>query len=325
MDGTRIAFSNLLNAEKVGDVMRYRIRQGLVPFWLALIAVPAVLHPVTVSADSRSAEPRMVKYNPNPVTGTSPAALAHGSALVLSAPPRDSAEQGQQIFGPIAEYLSRVLGRPVVYRYSATWGGYQADMQRGAYDIVFDGPHFVSWRIQKAGHNALVKLPGEFVYTAVVRKENTRATQLKDMSGHTVCAHAPPNLGTLVLLNVFDNPLRQPVIVTHDGYKEIYDGLMKGSCEIAMLPLPYLEKIEHGERRTRIVFRTTAMPQQAFSAGPHVNAVEQQKIVSALLSPAAALALVEFRKVYGTGRNLEPANNNEYANLAVYLRDQWGF
>jgi len=297
-----------------------RVRQGLASFWVALIMVPAGMHPVAASADTQ-----MVKYNPHPATGTSPALLAHGNALVLSAPPRDSAEQGQQIFGPIAEYLSRVLGRPVVYRYSATWGGYQADMQRGAYDIVFDGPHFVSWRIQKAGHNALVKLPGEFVYTAVVRKENTRALQLKDMSGHTVCAHAPPNLGTLVLLNVFDNPLRQPVIVTHDGYQDIYEGLMKGSCEIAMLPLPYLEKIEHGERRTRTIFLTPAMPQQAFSAGPNVNAVEQQKIVSALLSPAAVPALVNFRKVYGTGRNLVPANNNEYANLAVYLRDQWGF
>lgn len=288
------------------------------------LAVVTLTLPVTPLI-AVSAETQVATYVPAPATSSPAASSMRGNALVLSAPPRDSAEQGEQIFAPIAEFLSNILGRPVVYRYSATWGGYQADMQRGAYDLVFDGPHFVSWRIQHAGHNALVKLPGDFVYTAVVRRDNTRAKPLKEMSGHTVCAHAPPNLGTLVLLNAFDNPLRQPVIVAHDGYQEIYDGLMKGSCEIAMLPLPYLEKLEHGDPRTRIIFRTAAMPQQALTAGPRVTAVEQQKITTALLATNAAPALVNFRKVYGVGSKLIPATNSEYANLAVYLRDQWGF
>lgn len=256
---------------------------------------------------------------------TAPVPLASRSTLVMSAPPRDSEESGHRIFDPIADYLSQVIGRRVVYKHPTTWGGYQADMQAGAYDIVFDGPHFVSWRIKNTGHNALVKIPGDFIYTAVVRKDDAKALQLKQLAGHKVCAHAPPNLGTLIMYNEFDNPLRQPVVIVEKGYKQIYEALLKGECEIAMLPLYELAKYEKDSPQTRVIFRTSAMPQQAFSAGPRVTPAEQAKITEALTSPAAAIPLTEFRHTYGSGHGLVAATDKEYAGLSLYLRDQWGF
>lgn len=254
-----------------------------------------------------------------------PAALASRNTLVLSAPPRDSAENGHRIFDPIADYLSQVIGRRVVYKHPTTWGGYQADMQAGAYDIVFDGPHFVSWRIKNSGHNALVRLPGDFTYTAVVRKDNSKVTQLKQLAGHKICAHAPPNLGTLIMFNEFDNPARQPVVIVEEGYKQIYAALLKGECEAAMLPLYELTKFEQEKPQTRIIFRTGALPQQAFSAGPRVTPAEQAQITEALLSPAAAIPMADFRHTYGSGHGLVATTDKEYAGLALYLRDQWGF
>jgi ABC-type phosphate/phosphonate transport system substrate-binding protein len=266
-----------------------------------------------------------VSFAPRDGQPSLPVAPVPGATLVLSAPPRENAEQGEQIFNPIAEYLSRVIGRPVVFRYSATWGGYQTDMQRGVYDIVFDGPHFVSWRIKNSGHNVLVKLSGDFVVAAVVRSDNKSATSLKAMGGHTVCAHAPPNLGTLILLNEFDNPSRQPNIVVREGFKQIFESVKRGECEVGILPLPYLKKFDPEQKVARILFRTNTIPQQAFSAGPRLSTDEQQRIKEALLSPAAAPALANFHKDYGAGRKLISADNNEYSNQAVYLRDQWGF
>jgi ABC-type phosphate/phosphonate transport system substrate-binding protein len=257
---------------------------------------------------------------------TSPAAtgLAAGAPLVLAAPPRDSTEEGHRIFDPVARYLSTVLGRPVIYKHPTTWGGYQADMQAGAYDIVFDGPHFNSWRVASRGHNVLVKIPGEFVYTAFVRKDNIGFTQLKQLAGRRVCAHAPPNLGTLIMYNEFDNPARQPVLIIEDGYKQIYTALLEGRCDAAMLPLGHLEKFDKEQNKARIIFRTAALPQQAFSAGPRLTAAEQGKIAEALLARDAT-ALAEFRKVYGFQGNFVRATNAEYADLAKYLRDMWGY
>jgi hypothetical protein len=61
-----------------------------------------------------------------------PATLAKD--LVLTSPPRESEEKARQIFLPIADYLTRTLGRPVVYKYSDNWLTYQSEMQKDLYD-----------------------------------------------------------------------------------------------------------------------------------------------------------------------------------------------
>jgi ABC-type phosphate/phosphonate transport system substrate-binding protein len=254
-----------------------------------------------------------------------PALRAAAGELVLSAPPRDSVEDGERRFGPIAEHLSKILGRRVVYRHPGTWGGYQADMQRGVYDIVFDGPHFNGWRVKKLGHNVLAKLPGEFTYVAAVRKDNTRIQNMSQLAGRTFCAHAPPNLGTLIMLNEFDNPSRQPSIIVTDGYNKIYDALLAGKCTAAMLPLKHLAKRDPDGAHTRVVFKNPSMPQQAFSAGPRLSPAEQAKVTEALLSPTNEPAFAKFREAYSLGRSLVRAGNEEYTTLGKYLKDTRGF
>jgi ABC-type phosphate/phosphonate transport system substrate-binding protein len=245
--------------------------------------------------------------------------------LILAAPPRDSDESGHRIFDPVADYLSTVLGRKVVYRHPTTWGGYQADMIAGKYDIVFDGPHFNGWRAAHRQHRVIVRIPGEFVYTAVVPAANKTAQSLKRLAGHKICAHAPPNLGTLIMYSVFDNPVRQPVVITHDGYKQIFQALIEGKCEAAMLPKGYLDKFDPDHVRTRVIYHTEPMPQQAFSVGPRLEPSEQDRIAEALLSPAAAVPLANFNKVYALQRGLVAASNGDYVVLSGYLKDQWGY
>ena len=147
---------------------------------------------------------------------------------MLSAAPREDEATANAIYGPMAELLSKALGKPVVFRHVGNWGMYQGLMQKGAYDIVFDGPHFNSWRADNTSHNVLVKVPGDHVFVVLVRKDNDKIRELKQLAGRTMCAHAPPNLGTLTALNEFDNPSRQPIIVNVDGWKQIYDGMMSG-------------------------------------------------------------------------------------------------
>lgn len=253
-------------------------------------------------------------------------ASATAAPLILAAPPRDSAEEGQRRFGPVADYLSSALGRPVVYRHPTTWGGYQADMQRGAYDIVFDGPHFNGWRVAKLRHNVLVKLPGDFVYTAVVRKDSSPAiSQLKQLAGRRICAHAPPNLGTMIMFKEFDNPARQPVVIETDGYDKIYRALLDGRCDGAMLPLKHVQKHDPNGEHVRIVFKSQPLPQQAVSAGPRLSAAEQARVAEALLSPAAAVPLAKVREAYGLGKSFVAAKSDEYAGLGEYLKDIWGY
>lgn len=300
------------------------LRQWLSFPILALLALASLPVYAAGGAEGTQMKTRLNMASASPGSGLS-SAIQPRNPLILSAPPRDSAAEGHKIFGPIADYLSSVLGRQVVYRHPTTWGGYQADMQAGVYDLVFDGPHFNSWRIDHQKHNVLLRIPGEFVYTAVVRAEHTAITGLKQLAGRKICAHAPPNLGTLIMYDQFDNPSRQPVVIVEEGYEQIYQALLKGKCEAAMLPLGHLLKFEKDQPQTRIVFRSMTMPQQAFSAGPRLTPAEQARIADALQSPAAAVALIDFRKTYGFKGNFIPAGNSEYAGLAKYLKDTWGY
>lgn len=252
--------------------------------------------------------------------------LAKSGELVMSAAPREEAAEAESIYAPIAEYLSRAVGKTVVFKHAGNWGVYQGMMQKGAYDIAFDGPHFNAWRMERSQHNALVKVPGDHVFVVIVKNENERIRELKQLAGRTICAHAPPNLGTLTALNEFDNPARQPIIVNIDGWKEIYGGLMAGKCQAAVLPIKALEKFEKDSgRKSRIVFRGATLPDNAFSAGPRVPLSDQEKIARALMSPEGEKVTAKLREKYAANRTFVAANNKEFAGLSTYLKNEWGY
>lgn len=251
--------------------------------------------------------------------------VPNSSEYIFSAAPRENAEEGKKLYGPVAEYLSQVTGKKIVYRHPGTWGVYQGAMQHGGYDIVFDGPHFNGWRVSKIQHNMLVKIPGEHTFVALVKKDNARIQDIKQLAGYSVCAHAPPNLGTLTLLEQFTNPARQPIILSTDGWKNIYDGLVAGKCAAAVVPLAKLEQFEKNGAKTRIIYRAKVLPDNAFSAGPRLSTEDQAKIVQALLAPEGRQATEALRQKYAAGQNFSQATNEEYASLAEFLRNEWGY
>ncbi len=259
-----------------------------------------------------------------PDSGVPQALAPEADILTLSAPPRDSEEEGRRRFEPLAEYLSKTLGKKVVYRHPGSWGVYQGAMQKGVYDLVFDGPHFNGWRMEKLDYNVLVKAPGDFSQVVVVRKDSTNS-DIKRLAGHKVCAHAPPNLGTLILQGAFDNPARQPLITVVHGYKHIYQALLDGKCEAAVLPKKHLEKFDRERGAMRIVYQSKPLPNQALSAGPRISAEDRGRIAAALLAPEAAAPTARMREVYMGGKPFVATSNSEYAGLAKYLRNEWGY
>jgi hypothetical protein len=252
--------------------------------------------------------------------------LAGSDELVMSAAPREEAADAETLYGPVAEYLSQVTGKKIVFRHAGNWGIYQGLMQKGAYDIVFDGPHFNSWRVDHSQHNVLLKVPGDHVFVVLVKKDDQRIRELKQLAGRSICGHAPPNLGTLTVLNEFSNPARQPIIVNIDGWKNIYQGLLGGKCVAAAIPLKNLEQFEkQGGRQARIIFRGATLPDNALSAGPRVTPAEQEKIARALLTPEGEKATARLREKYAQGKPFINTQNREFAGLGTYLRNEWGY
>ncbi len=254
------------------------------------------------------------------VSPEAPPAVA--DALIFSAPPRESIEESMRIYRPVAEYLSRVLGKPITYQHSGNWGVYRTRMLAGDYDLVFDGPHFNGYRAEKLQHTVIVKADGAFELALFVRGDFAFAS-LPRMAGRTFCTLAPPNLGAMVLFDVFDNPARQPAIVSRDSYEAVYQGVADGHCAGGVMPVAQLEKFDRrGE--TRIVYKTPPLPNQAFSAGPRFSPGDREKIVAALLSSEGRDPLEKLRATYKIS-HFSTANNEQYQGLATYLRNEWGY
>ncbi len=254
-----------------------------------------------------------------------PSAAIAEEEYIFSAPPRETGENETEVYQPIADYLSKATGKKIVYKHSDNWLSYQEEMRKGSYDLVFDGPHFVSWRMAKLQHVPLVKLAGNLAFVVIVRKENDRINEIKALAGRVVCGMAPPNLATLTLYNQFDNPVRQPLVMETQSFTLAYQGMIDGKCVAAVMRDQMFNKLNKDKDAARVIFRSPDVPNQAFSASPRIAAEDQAKITEALLSPKARLQLAQFFSRYSKDKDLIPANNSEFSNLQVLLKDTWGF
>ncbi len=284
-----------------------------------LISIPAA------AEQAGTAKLSTVSYQPanTPSTAaTQPAKVLENNRgdLVFSAPPRGSQQEEVAIYQPIVEHLSKVIGRNVVFQYADNWLSYSKEMTAGKFDIVFDGPAFNGWRIEKLGHTPLIKLPEDFVFVVITKAGNDRIKQIKDLAGRKVCAHAPPNLGTLTLQAQFDNPAREPWIVEVKGWDNSYKALMSDQCVATVLPITNLTKNDKGpQRATKTLYQHKPMPNQAVSVGPRIAPELHAKIAKALLSDEGKRATEKLRAAYA-GKDFVPANRAEYAGLSDLLK-----
>lgn len=244
--------------------------------------------------------------------------------MIFTAPPRENLEKGIHTYGPIASYLSKVLGKNIVYQHPGNWLTYSAEMRKNKYDLVFDGPHFVSWRISKIKHTPIVKIPGGFIFKFVAYQNNKQITKIDDLVGKRVCGHAPPNQGTLRLYNQFKNPMRLPILVPVKGWRNIYSAMITGKCEAAILPEKIYKKVDPKSENSKVLFSSNPVPGQAITASSRFNHQDVIKIRKALLSKQGQLATKNLRKRFASPR-LTAANKQEYEGVSLLLADSYGF
>lgn len=261
---------------------------------------------------------------PDTVVST-PASVAAKTTLVLASPPRETPEEGELIYRPIAEYLSKVTGKRVVYKHPRTWGVYRTEMLNGGYDIVFDGGHFAGYRALMLNHNVVAKVPAPQQFVVIVRK-NENVTDMAELAGETFCSPPQPNQGALVALSQFNNPAEQPVIVPVTGnfWPAVYNGVVDGHCKAGVIVLSNLEKLDK-VGATKIVFKAPPQPNQAFTVGPRISPQDRMRIADALTSSEAAKPTEKLRERFQIGDRLVAATNEEYVALAELLRKEWGF
>lgn len=240
--------------------------------------------------------------------------------LIFSAPPREggvaTGSKSENPYEPIATYLSQKLGQKVTYENPENWFNYQDKVRNDKYDIVFDGPHFISWRIAHTNHEVVARMPGPLDFVLIVKADNNSINTIEDLVAKSFCGIPPPNLGTMVILEKFRNPVRQPIVVgIRGGFPQVYEAFQKGRCQAATLRTNFFAKKLTDEERKhlKVIYKNNGLPNQGFSVGTRISANDREIIRRALLSPEASKPLDLLIKSFGKpDEKLEASSNDEY-------------
>jgi len=210
--------------------------------------------------------------------------------LVLSAPPRENAKQGKDLYEPLAKKISELVGQNVIYKQPKTWAEYANNMRNGQYDIVFDGPQFVAWRQKNLKHEPVASLPGSLQFYVVAKKENSVINTKRDLIGKRICGMPSPHLATDMVFDLFRNPVLQPLIYeVRGGQRKALQAFKEGKCEATILRTTLYKKLPKTEKdQIKIVATTRDLPNQTISVSQrlHNNA---GKIANFLVSKEGAL------------------------------------
>lgn len=253
-----------------------------------------------------------------------PVNAVFSSELILTAPPRESEQAGNAIYQPVARYLSQLFNRKVTYQHPGNWFKYQTNMRKDKYDIIFDGPHFNSWRLAHLNHEVLLKLPGKLEFMVVTNVYNDTLNEGKDLIGKKFCGISPPNLSSLSFLASFKNPVLQPRVKgIKGGMAKVYQAFEQKKCPAAVLRNVFFEKkLTQAKRdKLKVVFKSDSMPNQAISASTRLTSREKNMMAKALSKGAGAKSLKGIVKRF-SGKAMRPfvlTSNAEYKGYNKYL------
>ncbi len=250
-------------------------------------------------------------------------AVQAAQPLVFSTAPTHSTKKTLEIYQPIVDYLSEVTGREIVINTATTFIDYNNNLQKNNYNIVFDGPHFVGWRMEKFGHVPIARLPG-YIRIVVVIKKDSKITSMQDLTGQRICTFPSPNMLTMAFFESFTNPIRQPVPVPARGFKGLEKCLQREDVVGAVLRDKMWAKMKNKENYMILYAPKKAYPERTFTLSSDIDAETRKKIVYALLSSQGQEYLQGLLKTFKRDR-LVPARPDEYKDLGLLLAPVWGF
>lgn len=252
--------------------------------------------------------------------------LISGSAsaeFVFTAPPRETPEQGQVLYGPMADALTQQLGVKVSYQHPGNWVNYQKMIRDDQADLFFDGPHFAAWRIDTKKAEPLVKLPGVLNFVLVSRSEDKEIASTRDLVSMKVCALPSPNLGTLTAYSMFPNPSQQPKFVNiKGGFKAVHKALVAGKCEGAIIRKSvYSKALDSTARSTlNVLQESDPLTNQGITVSTRIDAANTKKISDFLASTQGKAASAKLFQRFSKGNEkFVPAKSADYQghNLLV--------
>ncbi|MGD8592580.1 MAG: PhnD/SsuA/transferrin family substrate-binding protein [Gammaproteobacteria bacterium] len=206
--------------------------------------------------------------------------------LIFSAPPRGTEAEERATYEPLVKAMSEVIGEQVRYVYPRGFLEYSVNMQKGLYDIVFDGPHFSQWRVANLHHTILVNLPENLQFLVVTPQARTHVNTLRDLIYESVCAQMTPQLGTLMLLQNYYHRAAEPQLHLVHGEEKVFSDFSKGKCTAAVLRDKRFFKIAKADRATyKVIYKSAVAPNDAITVNDKFTQEQRKALIALLTNP----------------------------------------
>jgi len=247
--------------------------------------------------------------------------------LIFSAPPRGTEAKERATYEPLAKAMSGVLGETVVYEYPRDFIQYSVEMQKGHYDIVFDGPHFSQWRVQNLKHQLLVNLPENLQFFVVAGSQNSHIKNLRDLLYQKVCAQLTPQLGTLMLLQNYYEHAVEPRMHLVRGEDKVFTDFEKGQCAAAVLrDKTYYKLSAEQQRKYKIIYKSNVAPNDAITVNAKLDAGKRKALID-LLTDSSKMQVAEaiFSRFSNNATAFNKLDPKQYDGLDQLLLMAFGW
>ena len=133
-------------------------------------------------------------------------ATAKAEDYILIAPPRETPAEGQQLYGPVADFLTQVTGQTWRYKHPGNWLNYVKIVVGDEAHANFTDPHFAGYQVLYRHHKLVARMQPDDEWLLVAKKGDRSFR----VGGKPACLLPPPHIANLTYTNqkIFDNPSR---------------------------------------------------------------------------------------------------------------------
>ena len=252
-------------------------------------------------------------------------AQAAGEArLILGILPILSPERLMRLFGPLADYLSRTLGVPVVLETARDYREFvRRTVGERRYDLLFTAPHFYYLAQRDAGYRVVIRVSGPQMSAVIVAPKASRIFALKDLRGRSVATPDSLALGTLLIRHSLvaaglDPGVDVELVETPTHNASLLSAVKGFSDAAGLMVVPFDGAAPEVKERVRVIAETKSTTQMPFSVAPWVPADQAEAFALLEETPDVDLLITDMVLPGGmTGRDLAAEVERRFGVLKV--------
>lgn len=230
------------------------------------------------------------------------------------------AEVTMKTYQPMVDYLSRKAGIEIELMPALNFIGYWSLMRKpNAYDFILDGAHLAAYRIEKMDHQLLAKVSGVLSFSLISRPDEL-ILDPEELVHRKVAVQASPNLGGLLVYDLFKHPARQPAMVEVKNAMDALDAVRSERADAAYVPTPIVANYPEA----LVIATSEPLPNMTMTASPRVPPEVGEAVGRALLEAGRSEEGKAMLAAIGVA-GFESAKRAEYSGLETLLTGMWNY